>query len=255
MTFPPCPPSLSVTGTLAGVVGALRTTLEAEARFTWEAPEAHLVLTPDGRLDAGAEYEPSPLEVDGFRALVTRYNDAFPRAFGLLSSLSDATASAVWSELYAGHPREGRVRVVERHGAGGAASAVCGVYPAGYPTEYTVGSVAEAVLAGFARVSGVGRSVTLAYDAGPSALRIVVPLPLFDVVVTASDVYGEPAPSVEVVGRDGRNYGQPVSANVGPARRRRPGTGGASTSEGVIAKIQAAGAWFDAARKGPTARR
>ena len=40
-----------------------------------------------------------------------------------------------------------------------------------------------------------------------------------------------------VVGKDGRNYGQPA---VGPARRRRPGTGGATSAEGLIERIRAA---------------
>lgn len=232
MRFAPLPPSLRFEGTLPDAVARLAAAIEAEARFAWEAPEARLSLTDDGRLSSGDEYEPSPLEGGGFRSLLVRYNDSFPRAYPLLSGLSAATVAAVWREAY--QPAAGTVRVVERHAADGAGSAVCGVYPPGYPVEYTVADVAAAVARALADAPVPCR---VQYDAASLTLTMTVELPAYDLLVTASDTYGDPAPAVEVVGKDGRNYGTP---RVGPSRRRRPGTGGASTSEGIIERIHAA---------------
>lgn len=233
MLFRSPPPSLSTTAPLSHAVATLAATLEREARFAWEAPEAALSLTDDGRLSGGDEYEPSELEPAGFRALLTRYNECFPRAHGLLSSLSPATVAAVWREAY--RPEgEARVLVCERHPTDGAPSAVYAVYPPGWPTEYTVAHVARAVVEA---LGGADPACRLQYDAASSSLRLEVLLDRYDLVVTASDTYGEPAPSVHVVGKDGRNYGQPA---VGPARRRRPGTGGATSAEGLIERIRAA---------------
>lgn len=234
MLFRSPPPSLSTTSPLSHAVATLTATVDREARFAWEAPEVALHLTDDGRLSGGDEYEPSGLEPAGFRALLTRYNDCFPRAHGLLSALSPATVAAVWREAF--HPEgEARVLVCERHPVEGAPSAVYAVYPPGWPTEYTVAVVARAVVEALV---GVGDPpCRLQYDAASSTLRLEVLLDRYDLVVTASDTYGEPAPAVHVVGKDGRNYGQPA---VGPARRRRPGTGGATSAEGLIERIRAA---------------
>ena len=232
MNFTNPPPSLNLEGPLPAVVSRLAATIEAEARFAWEASERALVLTQDGRLEAGSEYEPSSFEADGFRSLVVRYNDSFPRAYTLLATLSAPTVAAIWREAYV--PADGRVQVVERHAKGDAPSAICGVYPPGYPVEYTVASVAAAVAHA---LDGEAYPTRLQYDATSSSIRMEVQLPTYNLVVVASDTYGEPAPSVEVVGKDGRNYGAP---KVGPTRRRRPGTGGVSMSEGIVERIHAA---------------
>lgn len=231
MLFAEPPPSLRVEGPLHVVVARLESLLEAEARFAWEAPEAALALTRDGRLAAGEEYEPSPLEAAGFRALVIRYNDCFPRAFPLLSGLSSATVAAVWREAY--RPGEGRVLVCERHAPAGAGSAVMQVYPAGWPAEFTVGSVARAVL----DAAGPDHPATLTYDAGSSSLRLEVRRMTHDLVVTATDVYGEPAPAVEVLGKDGRRL---PTTSTGPRPRRRPGTGGVTIIENIQEAVRAA---------------
>lgn len=231
MLFRSPPPSLSTTAPLGDAVAAIVATVEREARFAWEADEAALAMTPDGRLAGGDEYEPSYLEPAGFRALLTRYNDSFPRAHSLLASLTPPTVAAVWREAF--RPTEGRVLVCERHPSVGQVSAVYAVYPPGWPVEYTVANVALGVL----EALPASTPCRLQYDAASSTLRLEALLDTFDVVVTASDTYGEPAPSVHVVGKDGRNYGTP---STGPARRRRPGTGGASTNEGIIDRIRAA---------------
>jgi hypothetical protein len=233
MKFSPPPPSLRLDGPLSVAVARLTATIEAEARFAWEASEYTLALHEDGRLAAGEEYEPSFVEAGGFRSLLVRYNDSFPRAYTLLSTLTAPTVAAIWREAYRAEPT-GRVQVCERHAAAGMPSAVYGVYPPGYPVEYTVADVAQAVLRGV----GGDYPCRLLYDAAASALTLTVELPDYDLLVTATDTYGEAAPLVEVVGKDGRNYGQP---RVGPTRRRRPGTGGASTSEGIVERIHAAG--------------
>lgn len=232
MKFVSPPSSLAVEGPLPAVVSRLVATVEAEARFAWEASERALLLTQDGRLEAGAEYEPSAFEADGFRSLVVRYNDSFPRAYTLLATLSAPTVAAIWREAYV--PTDGRVQVVERHAKHDAPSAICGVYPPGYPVEYTVANVAVAVQQA---LGGAAYPTRLQYDAASSTLRMEVQLSDYNIVVVASDTYGEPAPSVEVVGKDGRNYGTP---KVGPNRRRRPGTGGVSMSEGIVERIHAA---------------
>lgn len=232
MLFTAPPPSLSLSATLPDAVETLRRTVDREARFAWEAPESALVMTPDGRLAGGEEYEPSHLEAAGFRALLTRYNESFPRAHGLLSALSPRTVAAVWREAFR-PDGEARVLVAERHPVEGAPSAVYAVYPPGWPVEYTVAHAARAVL----EALDGEPTCRLQYDAASSSLRMEVVLDRYDIVVTASDTYGEPAPAVHVVGKDGRNYGQPA---VGPTRRRRPGTGGLSTHEGIIERIRAA---------------
>lgn len=231
MLFANPPPSLRVEGPLHVVVARLESMLEAEARFAWEAPEGRLVLTPDGRLAAGEEYEPSPLEAAGLRALLIRYNESFPRAFPLLSGLSAPTVAAVWREAY--RPGEGRVLVCERHAGPGAGSAIMQVYPAGWPVEFTVGSVARAVL----DAAGPDHPATLTYDAGSSSLRLEVRRLTHDLIVTATDVYGEPAPSVEVLGKDGRRLPAPTA---GPRPRRRPGTGGVTIIENIQEAVRAA---------------
>jgi hypothetical protein len=224
------PPSLRVEGPLHVVVARLEQALESEARFAWEAPEAALALTSDGRLAAGEEYEPSPMEAAGLRALLIRFNESFPRAFPLLSGLSAPTVAAVWREAY--RPGEGRVLVCERH-APGAGSAVMQVYPAGWPAEFTVGAVARAVL----DAAGPDHPATLTYDAGSSALRLEVRRLTHDLVVTATDVYGEPAPAVEVLGKDGRRL---PTTSTGPRPRRRPGTGGVTIIENLQDAVRAA---------------
>jgi len=233
MLFSSPPASLCLEGTLPEVVEALRATIEREARFAWEAPEPALYMTPDGRLAGGEEYEPSDLEAAGFRALVTRYNESFPRAHQLLAGLTPPTVAAVWREAYRPDP-EATVLISERHAAAGATSAVYAVYPSGWPVEYTVANVARAVLDA---LDGAAYPCALLYDAASSSIRLDIELPRYNLCVTASDTYGEPAPAIHVIGKDGRNYGTP---NVGPARRRRPGTGGASVSEGIIDRIRAA---------------
>lgn len=233
MLFRSPPPSLSTTLSLPHAVGTLGALVEREARFAWEAPEVALSLTDDGRLSGGDEYEPSEMEPGGFRALLTRYNESFPRAHGLLSALSPRTVAAVWREAFR-PDGEARVLVAERHPVEGAPSAVYAVYPPGWPVEYTVAHVARAVLEA---LEGQEPTCRLQYDAASSSLRMEVVLDRYDLVVTASDTYGEPAPAVYVVGKDGRNYGQPA---VGPTRRRRPGTGGLSTHEGIIERVRAA---------------
>lgn len=234
MKFSSPPPSLRFDGPLSVAVAKLAAAIEAEARFAWEASEYTLALHDDGRLAAGEEYEPSAVEAGGFRSLVVRYNDSFPRAYTLLATLSAPTVAAVWREAYRAEPT-GRVLVCERHASPGQTSAVYGVYPPGFPVEYTVADVAAAVRSA---VPG-DPPCRLLYDASASALTLTVELADYDLLVTATDTYGEAAPTVEVVGKDGRNYGQP---RVGPTRRRRPGTGGASTSEGIVERIHAAGA-------------
>lgn len=231
MLFRSPPPSLSITAPLADAVGALVAAVEREARFAWEVDEASLALTPDGRLAGGEEYEPSYMEAAGFRALLTRYNDSFPRAHSLLASLTPPTVAAVWREAY--RPSDGRVLVCERHPGEGQVSAVCAVYPPGWPVEYTVAHVARAALEALPERT----PCRLQYDAANLTLTLTAMLPEFDVVISASDTYGEPAPTVHVVGKDGRNYGTP---SIGPARRRRPGTGGASTHDGLVGRIRAA---------------
>lgn len=241
MLFTAPPPSLSLSATLPDAVETLRRTVDREARFAWEAPESALVMTPDGRLAGGEEYEPSYLEAAGFRALLTRYNESFPRAHQLLASLSAPTVAAVWREAYR-PDADAAVLVCERHPGEGRASSIYAVYPPGWPSEYTVANVARAVLDA---LDGEAAPCRLVYDAANSALRMDITLPQFDLCVTASDTYGDPAPTVHVIGKDGRNYGTP---NVGPARRRRPGTGGASTSEGIIDRIRAADSLVRGAR-------
>jgi hypothetical protein len=215
------------------VVDALVAAITREARFSWDAPDAGLSLTRDGRLDAGGEYEPSRLEREGFRSLVLRYNEHFPRAFGLLAGLSAPTTSAVWREAF--RPAPGRIQVVERVGEGGE-TAVHAVYAPGYPAEYTVATVAETVRDA---LGSAPYPAHLGYDAPTSSLSLRVELPDYSLHIVATDTYGEPAPSVNVWTLQGRNLGAP---HVGPARRRRPGTGGASTSGGIIEKIHAAAA-------------
>jgi hypothetical protein len=216
------------------VVEGLVAAVDREARFSWDAPDAGLSLTRDGRLDAGGEYEPSRMEREGFRSLVLRYNECFPRAAGLLAGLSAPTVAAVWREAF--RPGAGgRLQVVERTGEGGEA-AMFAVYAPGYPSEYTVATVAETVRDALGSAPHLAH---LQYDAPTSSLSLRVELPDYHLHIVATDTYGEPAPSVSVYTLQGRNLGAP---NVGPARRRRPGTGGTSTSEGIIEKIYAAAA-------------
>ena len=230
MLFADPPRSLRAEGLLGPLVRQVELAIEGEARFAWEAPEGLLRLTDDGRLAAGEEYEPSSMEAAGLRALLIRYNDSFPRAFPLLSGLSAPTVAAVWREAY--RPGDGRLLVSERHHPVDGPSAVWQVYPAGWPVEFTVASVAAAVR------DAVGPLVParIAYDAAASSLRLEVTLAGYELLVTASDVYGEPAPTVEVI-LDGRNMGAPLT---GPRRRRRPGTGGATVLEGIVEAITVA---------------
>lgn len=230
MLFAEPPRSLRAEGLLGPLVRQVELAIEAEARFAWEAPENVLRLTGDGRLEAGEEYEPSPMEAAGLRALLIRYNECFPRAFPLLSGLFAPTVAAVWREAY--RPGTGRLLVSERHRTVDGPSAVWQVYPAGWPVEFTVASVAAAVR------DAVGPLVParVAYDAATSSLRLEVVLDGYELLVTATDVYGAPAPAVEVV-LDGRNVGAPPT---GPRRRRRPGTGGATVLEGIADSIAAA---------------
>jgi hypothetical protein len=231
MLFRSPPPSLSITAPLSDAVASLSAAVDREARFAWEADEASLQLTEDGRLAGGEEYEPSYLEASGFRALVTRYNESFPRAHSLLASLTPPTVAAVWREAF--RPSDGRVLVCERHPGEGQVSAVCAIYPPGWPVEYTVAHVARAALEALPERT----PCRLQYDAANATLALTVMMPDFDVAITASDMYGEPAPAVHVIGKDGRNFGTP---HIGPTRRRRPGTGGASTHDGLVNSIRAA---------------
>jgi hypothetical protein len=240
MNFRPPPPDLTTTGTLPGVVERLLGHLDAERRAAaWEAPDASLVLTPAGTLSSGPDYEPSPFEAAGFRALIERYARSFPRGAELLERLTPATAAAVWRELF--DPKSasrdgataGRVLVAERGNPG----AIFGVYPAGYPTDFTVGSVASVVLEALAEAP---LQSTLEYTAADCWLKLRVLLPQYMLRVTACDLYGEPAPRVDVVLPDGTNLGQPPTAE----RRRRPGTGGETTAKGLVEKVHAAPSYY-----------
>lgn len=240
MNFRPPPTNLTTTGPLPVVVERLLAHLDAERRAAaWEAPDASLSLTKDGRLSSGPDYEPSPFEAAGFRALIERYARSFPRGAELLAQLSAPTAAAVWRELF--DPKSasrdgqsaGRVLVAER----GQPGAIFGVYPAGYPTDFTVGSVASAVLDALAEAP---LSSVLEYTAADCRLRLKVVLPQYSLVVTACDLYGEPAPRVDVVLFDGTNLGQPPTAE----RRRRPGTGGETTARGLVEKVHAAPSYY-----------
>lgn len=240
MNFLSPPPDLHTAGPLPAVVDRLAALIDAERRAAaWEAPDGCLTLTVDGRLASGADYEPSPFEASGFRALVERYARSFPRGADLLASLSPATTASVWSELY--DPRSasrtgttaGRVLVAER----GAPGAVFAVYPAGYPSDFNVATVAQAVCEALA---GAPLHAELHYHAAECRLRLRVVLPQYALVVTACDLYGEPAPRVDVVLPDGTSLGQPPTAE----RRRRPGTGGETTARGLVEKIHAAPGFF-----------
>lgn len=231
MNFYPPPESLSISGPLPELVERLARTVDAEARFAWESHDYQLRLTDDGRLDAGLEYEPSRLETEGFRQLVVRYNDSFPRAFTLLASLTPATAAAVWRERY--QPL-GRLLVVERHSQPDAPSAVCAVYPAGWPVDCTVAKIAEMVAGS---LGGAPHPATLEYDAAAMRLHLVVNLPQYRLEVRACELYGEPAPKVQVYLKNGQCLGTP---DTGPTRRRRPSGGGQTTLLGVADAVHAA---------------
>lgn len=231
MNFYPPPPSLSISGPLPELVDRLAKAVEAEARYAWESHDYQLRITDDGRLDAGLEYEPSLLEAEGFRQLVVRYNDSFPRAFTLLASLTPATAAAVWRERY--QPL-GRLLVVERHSQPDAPGAVCAVYPAGWPVECTSTKIAEMVAGS---LGGAPHPATLEYDAAAMRLHIVVTLPQYRLEVRACELYGEPAPKVQVYLKTGQCLGTP---DTGPTRRRRPSGGGQTTLLGVADAIHAA---------------
>lgn len=241
MNFLPPPPDLRIDGPLPEVVERLLGHLDSERRSAaWEAPDASLRLTEDGRLEAGKEYEPSPFEAAGFRALVERYCKSFPRGADLLASLSPATAAAVWRELY--DPRSasrdgltaGKVLVAER----GVPGAVFAVYPAGYPCDFNVGGVARAVCEALADAP---LRAEMHYTAAESRLRLRVVLPQYALVITAGDQYGrDTAPAVNVHLPDGTVLGQPPTAE----RRRRPGTGGETTALGLVEKIHAAPGFY-----------
>jgi hypothetical protein len=249
VNFLPPPPDLRTTGALPAVVDALLAHLDAERRTAaWEAPDAGLMLTPAGCLLSGEEYAPSPFEASGFRALVERYARSFPRGADLIERLSPATAAAVWAELYdpTSASRDGktagRVLVAER----GVVPAIFAVYPGGYPADFNVGAVACAVAHALAEAP---LHAELHYQAAEARLRLRVVLPQYALVVTACDLYGEPAPKVEVVvpgARGGADVvlGQPATQE----RRRRPGTGGETTAQGIVEKIHAAPAYYASSR-------
>jgi hypothetical protein len=241
MQFAPPPPDLRTSGELPAVVDRLLAHLDAERRaVAWEAPDLALSLTDDGRLSSGPQYDPVPFEASGFRALVGRYR-CFYKATDLLERLPPDMTARVWSELY--DPSEvyskknvsGKVLVAER----GATPAVFAVYPAGYPADYNVGHVAASVQGALA---GAPLHASLEYNAAGAALRLRVVLPRYALVVTACDLYGEPAPRVEVVLPDGTVLGQPPTQE----RRRRPGTGGETTAAGIVEKVHAAPAFYAA---------
>jgi hypothetical protein len=231
VNFYPPPPSLSISGPLPALVERLSSAIDAESRFAWETQDFGLRLTEDGRIDAGNEYEPSNLEVEGFRQLVVRYNESFPRAFTLLASLTPSTAAAVWRERY--QPC-GKVLVVERHSRADAPSAVCAVYPAGWPVDCTVAKIAEMVAGS---LGGAPHPAHLEYDAAHQSLVLRVDLKLYRLEVRASELYGERAPQVLVYLPTGQCLGTP---NTGPARRRRPSGGGTTTLIGVADAVHAA---------------
>lgn len=231
MNFYPPPKSLSLSGPLPQLVDALTEAIDAEARFAWEAHDYHMRLTEDGKLDSGLEYEPSCMEAEGFRSLVMRYNESFPRSFPLLASLSAPTTAAVWRERY--QPL-GKFLVVERHSAPNAPSAICAVYPAGWPADCTVAKIAEIVSGS---LGGQARPATLEYDAAAMRLHLVVDMTTYRLEVVVHEQYGERAPQVTVYLPTGQCLGTP---RAGPSRRRRGGGGGATTLLGVADAIHEA---------------
>lgn len=236
MSFPlaPPPPGFTRAGPLAAVADAFACHVGAEERRSWVAASSSLVVTPDGRL--GARHFPAArLEEEGLRSLLVYYNDCFPRATPVLSKLSAPTFAAVWSELFAADDVR-QVRVFERGPPG--ARQVFAVTSPSYPHDYDVSRLVLDVAGLF---GGAPVPCSLAYDAGPAEVTLLLHFAEFDVRVWATDRDDDKGTlRVSVVSKAGADLGDPLPELRKRKRGSNDGRAGATVLEGIAAKIREA---------------
>jgi hypothetical protein len=251
------PPDFALSGSLPDVAEAFVAHVAAEQRRSWVAPSDALRLDEHGRLSA-LHYPPAALEEEGLRALLVYYNERFPRATPLFRLLTASTAAVVFEELFDASDAR-LVKVCERNAAspprlqrwndsasGVRPHQVYGVTPPTYATDYDVAGVVRDVAAIF---GGYAVPCELAYVAGPCDVTLALDLADFDIVIDATDRYGEEVARVRVRTKEGVDLGDPL-----PSVRKRKsaangGHAGLTIAEGIATKIGAAPDFFQRNRR------
>jgi hypothetical protein len=243
------PPDFARAGSLPEVAEAFVAHVAAEQRRSWVAPSDALRLDEHGRLSA-LHYPPAALEEEGLRGLMVYYNERFPRATPLFRLLTASTAAVVFEELFDASDAR-LVKVCERRGVFRrstdprvAGHQVYGVTPPTYATDYDVAGVVRDVAAIF---GGYAVPCELAYVAGPCDVTLALDLVDFDIVIDATDRYGEEVARVRVRTKEGVDLGDPL-----PSVRKRKsaangGHAGLTIAEGIATKIGAAPDFFQRA--------
>jgi hypothetical protein len=246
----PPPPDFSLAGSLPDVTERFAAHIQAEERRAWVAPSSALRLDERGRL-AALHYPSAALEEGGLRGLLVYYNDRFPRATPVFSLLSAATAAIVFDELFdSADPR--LVKVAERAtGRRAGDRAVYAVTSPSYATDYDVAGVVRDVNNIF---GGAPVPCQLAYVSGSLDVTLLLELADFDLLIDATDRYGEEVARVRVRTKEGTDLGDPAP---GVKKRKSSANGGAAGStiiEGLATKIAASADYFThATRRGRTA--